>query len=215
MHDKMTLKNMALDKGLSRRGFNGRNVSRMRKQDFIDFILYKDRIDQGLDISPSLEDDMINIFQELIMDDSFQPIIHIMGALGGLQSGNIHVFGRSNSYAQKEPSLDERVPNEEDESVPNLAIQELITSQKMCDTDCECDVCQKNNDIIKENLKVKNNLQDLETKITCVVCQSNVRNVIFKPCHHLATCISCSKNSMLNFCPLCRKKFESAIRVFC
>ena len=217
MHDKTTLKNMALDKGLSRRGFNGRNASRMRKQDFIDFILYKDRNDQGLDMSPSLEDDMINIFQELIMDDSFQPIIHIMGALGGLQSGSIHVFGRSNSCTQKEPQ-EERVPNEEDESVPNLVIKDLITGQKMCDIDCECecDVCQKNNDIIKENLKVKNNLQDLETKITCVVCQSNVRNVIFNPCNHLATCISCSKNPMLNKkCPLCRKKFENTTRVFC
>jgi len=223
MHDKMTLKNMALDKGLSRRGFNGRNLSRMRKQDFIDFILYKDRSpphrqesrDDG-SISPSLEEEVINMFQELIMDDSFQPIIHIMGALHGLES--IHVFGhrqegrRASNDDKKEPQ--ERIPNEEDESVPNFSMQDLII--KKCCSDCSCETCQKNNDIEKSNLKVKLNIQDLETKITCVVCQSNIRNTIFSPCNHLATCIACSKNPLLGTkCPLCRKVFDSTTRVFC
>jgi E3 ubiquitin-protein ligase mind-bomb len=218
MHDKTTLKNMALDKGLSRRGFNGRNVSRMRKQDFIDFLIFKDRsplhrLNSNEGSTSSLEDEVLNMFQELIMDDSFQPIIHIMGALHGVES--IHVFGsRADSprtVPKKEP---ERVPNEEDEIIPNFTIQELVKND--CSSDCKCEICEKNNDIIKDNLKVKTNLQDLETKITCVVCQSNVRNTIFSPCNHLATCISCAKNPLLGKkCPLCRKIFDSTTRVFC
>lgn len=216
MHNKTSLKNMALDKGLTRRGFNGRNVSRMRKQDFIDFILFSNE-----DSTSSLEDEVLNMFQELIMDDSFQPIIHIMGALHGVES--IHVFGsRSDNLQPSSPrpriepkkKLSERVPNEEDESIPNLTIQELIKNN--CSSDCKCEICEKNNDITKDNLKVKTNLQDLETKITCVICQSNVRNTIFSPCNHLAACISCAKNPLLGKkCPLCRKVIDSTTRVFC
>jgi hypothetical protein len=211
MHDKTTLKNLALDKGLTRRGFNGRNASKMRKQDFIDFIL-KDQILPS-DSSELLEDDMINIFQELIMDDSFQPIIHIMGALSGFVDGSgIHVFSRStstNGQIKKDP---ERIPNEEDESVPTLIVQELV---QKCTSECNCEVCRKNIDITEKNLKVKESLHNLETKITCVVCLCNARNVIFGPCNHLASCISCSKNPLLKKCPLCRKPFDSTIRVFC
>jgi E3 ubiquitin-protein ligase mind-bomb len=220
MHDKTTLKNMALDKGLTRRGFNGRNVSRMRKQDFIDFLIFKDhnsplrRLNSNEGSTSSLEDEVLNMFQELIMDDSFQPIIHIMGALHGLE--NIHVFGSRAENPRTGPKKEtsERTPSEEDESIPNFTIQELIKND--CSSDCECEVCKKNNDIIKDNLKVKTSLQDLETKNTCVVCQSNVRNTIFSPCNHLATCISCAKNPLLGKkCPLCRKVFDSTTRVFC
>jgi hypothetical protein len=208
---------MALDKGLSRRGFNGRNVSRMRKQDFIDFLIFKDRnspsrqtnSDEGLNLS--LEDEVLSMFQELIMDDSFQPIIHIMGALHDLE--NIHVFGSPSQGGNIPDKFPERTPNEEDESIPNFTIQELIKND--CSIDCKCETCQKNNTIIKDNLKVKESIQNLETKITCVVCQSNVRNTIFIPCNHLATCISCAKNPLLGKkCPLCRKVFQSTSRIF-
>lgn len=230
MHDKTTLKNMALDKGLTRRGFNGRNISRMRKQDFIDFLIYENstqlhRLNNQGNVIPyehydnngstlSLENEVLNMFQELIMEDSFQPLIHIMGALHGFDS--IRVFDSYNNlYLDKdkvEPS--ERIPNEEDESVPNFIVQDLIKNN--CKPDCLCEICQKNNDIINDNLKVKTTLYDLETKITCVVCRSNVRNIVFSPCNHLATCISCAKNPLLDKkCPLCRKVFNSTSRVFC
>lgn len=212
-HDKTTLKNMAFDKGLTRRGFNGRNASRMRKQDFIDFILHT----QQHETSPSLEDEVVNLFQELIMDDEFRPIVHVMGILNGIHTlqvrtsnGDVRVFERSIS---DNSDKDERVPNEEDEVVPNLELKNIIDN--MHDDDCKCEECEKNSDIKKENLKVQMNVKDLETKITCVVCQSNTRNVIFRPCNHLATCISCSKNPLLKKCPLCRKVFETKIRVFC
>lgn len=221
MHDKPTLKNMAFDKGLSRRGFNGRNASRMRKQDFIDFILHQDHMERSLEsgsISSSFEDEMIEMFQEIILDDTISPIFQLMGAFNSLQGGrSTIVFGRSNpsssdslSNGSKEPK---RIPNEEDEVVPDLFLKEAELST--CNTDCSCEICKTNSEIEKENLKVKMTIHDLETKITCVVCQNNVRNVVFSPCNHLATCITCSKNPLLNKkCPLCREVFETAIRIF-
>jgi hypothetical protein len=200
LHDKTTLKTMALENGLSRKGFNGRNASKMRKQDFIDFILQSStsRVESQ---ESSLEDEIINIFQEL------SPIIHIIGALSGFE--NVHFMGRRN----ESNIIKERVPKEDDETIPNLEIQELIKTS--CDPCCKCETCEKNIDIRKENLKVKTNIHDFETKITCVICKDNTRNVLFKPCNHLATCISCSKNPLLTSkCPMCRETFTDMTRVF-
>lgn len=113
-----------------------------------------------------------------------------------------------------EKEYNERVPNEEDEIVPNFELKSLI-SNNIHDSDCQCQECQINSDIKKENLIVQKNIKDLETKITCVICLTNTRNIIFGPCNHLATCISCSKNPSLKKCPLCRKVFDTKTRVFC
>lgn len=215
MHDKTTLKNIAFDKGLTRRGFNGRNTSRMRKQDFIDFILHFER-QHEISPSSSLEDEVVNLFQELIMDDEFRPIIHVMGGIHTLQlrtaNDDVRVFERSISNDNDKECV-ERIPNEEDEVVPNFELKNLIDNAH--DSDCKCEECQKNISIKKENLKVQMNVKDLETKITCVVCQNNTRNIIFGPCNHLATCISCSKHPLLKKCPLCHKVFDTKTRVFC
>lgn len=201
MHDKNTLKNIALNKGLSRRGFNGRNISRMRKQDFIDFILDQNQENEIDGILIPFEREMVSLFQELIMDDTLHPILQIFGVINGLEQAH---------------KSSERVPNEEDEEAPDFTIKDLIVQEKTCTTDCACETCQENRKINEENLKVKNNLKDIENKITCVVCHSNMRNVIFNPCSHLATCISCSKNPLLgNKCPLCRKTFQNTARIFC
>lgn len=211
LHDKNSLKHIALGKGLSHGGFNGRNISRMRKQDFIDFILLNDRNEgsHNLMLHSSLEEDIINILQELVTDDTFQPLIHIMNdALNMFETNPIFQL---NSEAQKEPQ--ERVPNEEDEILPNFIIEDLVIHS--CDSDLECEICQKNKRISEENLKVKTNLKNFELKTTCVICRNNVRNTVFSPCNHMATCISCSKNALLaKKCPLCRKIFNNTFRIF-
>lgn len=180
-YGKRMLKSIAVEKGLTSSGFNGRSVSRMRKEDFIAFILHQEnRIyrDNG---------DISTMFQEL-MDDLFQPIIHIMGALTDMDETNPNVYKKNI----------ERIPEEEDEIMPNLTLNSL--------PDCKCK---------SEYLKVRLSIHNLETKIRCVVCQTNVRNIVFRPCNHLATCISCFKNPLLDKkCPLCRNRFQDAIRIF-
>jgi len=46
--NKQTLKNLAIENGLTSKGFNGRSKSRMRKEDFIEFILQAQCDQSGL-----------------------------------------------------------------------------------------------------------------------------------------------------------------------
>ena len=209
--NKTNLKNMAIEKGLSNKGFNGRNISRMRKQDFIDFIQDFDRrqISPMSDYNESdFEEEMLNFFGEIIMNGSIQPIIRVLG-LDGVE--NIRLFSRNAPSSEtKAVKEQERIPKEEDEGVPCMTLHEA-TYEKACnDDDCKCETCQ----IEKENAKVKSNIQEMENKITCIICQSNEKKVLFSPCNHLATCIECSKNTLLKNCPLCRKQFDKLTRVF-
>jgi len=205
-YNKESLKNMALDQGLTRHGFNGRTLSRMRKKDFIDFIVEQNRHESRIE-----EDDILldRIFHDLIIDDTFQPILHIIGALGlGIEPPMRMIRSLSSSGNLEE----ERIPNEEDESIPDLSLVDLKNVHK---SDCKCEICSKNNKIINENLKVKESIHNIETKLSCTICLTNMRNVVFHPCNHLATCITCSKHPLLNKCPLCRKTYEKTTRIFC
>lgn len=190
LYDRLTLKRIALENGLSKRGFNGRNISKMRKQDFIDFILSKEEEE---------DEGEILIMSSLLQDFNLLSIFNCF-----LELGN------DNNIEKKCI----REPKEEDEAIPNLEIKELIATS--CNnSDCTCENCNSNKLIIEENLKVKTNLSNLENKITCVICQINMKNTIFQPCNHLATCITCSKNSLLKKqCPVCTKPFEKLVRVF-
>jgi Zinc finger, C3HC4 type (RING finger) len=38
----------------------------------------------------------------------------------------------------------------------------------------------------------------------CVVCLFQERNVIFSPCNHICVCSTCSSNSSITTCPICR-----------
>jgi hypothetical protein len=101
------------------------------------------------------------------------------------------VFVNTLRQEAEERDVPERVPNEEDEEVPDLNVCEEISEE------------------------VKTNVKNLEIKTSCVICQINMRNIVFAPCNHLVACISCSKDPNLgNKCPLCRKTYTSTIRVF-
>lgn len=169
--NKSTLKNMAIVRGLSSSGFNGRTISRMRKKDFIDYLL--------LHPSPSEDDEDSSLEEEVthFIFNAFPPFIQLFE--------NLTV---QNKMIQNK-EVQEREPLEEDETVPNL-----------------------NTDEVKDKT-ILNNIKNLEIKVTCVVCQTNMRNIVFNPCNHLATCIRCSK-SLSNTCPLCRAMFTSKSRIF-
>lgn len=50
------------------------------------------------------------------------------------------------------------------------------------------------------------------TELECVACKDNKKNVIFKPCNHMAMCGTCS--SKVSICPLCRKKIDKKEAVY-
>jgi hypothetical protein len=163
--NKAFLKSLAITRGLYS-GFNGRTISRMRKKDFIDYILlHPERTEENF-YDPSLEEEITTYIFEAL-----PPFIQL--------------------FENKKEPEEVRSPNEEDEPTPNLNIEENIKDKNIC--------------------KI---LKELEIKITCVICQSNMRNVVFNPCNHLATCITCSKSPLLKTCPLCRSSYTSKSRIF-
>ena len=46
----------------------------------------------------------------------------------------------------------------------------------------------------------------------CKICLNEDSNILLLPCHHISTCISCTLCT--KFCPICRCKIESVIKVY-
>lgn len=185
---KATLRQMASSKGLTKFGYNGRTISRMRKQDFIDFLTET----SNSNLFDNLGEEILEFLHALMLEDlPSHPIFNLM---------SIELTQPSSSSSST--TTKERTPEDVDENVPDLLFKE-----QTCSHCSDCDICEF-------NAKVKKNLDNVENKLTCVVCGVNFRNVLFVPCNHLATCINCSKNREIKTCPLCRKKFDNTIRVF-
>lgn len=49
---------------------------------------------------------------------------------------------------------------------------------------------------------------------TCTVCCTNRRNVVFLPCRHLAVCHSCSGESCMTSCVICRAPVVTKLQIF-
>jgi hypothetical protein len=63
--------------------------------------------------------------------------------------------------------------------------------------------------------EVQKKSQDTETSISseeCVICCEQKRSVVFLPCAHLCSCLSCS--SKVTKCPICRVKVIKSVRVY-
>jgi hypothetical protein len=48
----------------------------------------------------------------------------------------------------------------------------------------------------------------------CVLCSEQPRNVIFKPCLHLAVCSLCDSKLDERTCLVCRGPVESSVTIF-
>jgi len=54
--------------------------------------------------------------------------------------------------------------------------------------------------------------QEKQEESLCCVCQENERCIVFKPCGHICTCVTCCK--IIKECPLCRKSISDKMRIF-
>lgn len=64
------------------------------------------------------------------------------------------------------------------------------------------------------NLKKLEKFRNCE-KMSCVICYIEVRNIILKPCKHLAICSICLKNIINSkVCPICKDPFNSFTEIF-
>jgi hypothetical protein len=187
--NKQTLKNLAIENGLTSKGFNGRSKSRMRKEDFIEFILQAQR-----DQSGSLSSD--NEIEQFL----FAPVIYVVPDPEGIWRPL--PFGQR--VLDPEMGLEEtnvktkRVAVDEDEVLETIDISLLESPATGEDLET-----------------VKRLIRDAEGKLICTMCKCNARNTVFRPCNHLASCISCAANPLLvGKCPMCREPFSEKSRVY-
>jgi Zinc finger, C3HC4 type (RING finger) len=60
----------------------------------------------------------------------------------------------------------------------------------------------------KQLKAVTEQLEELEERSVCVVCQHDPKRVLLQPCLHLCLCIKCSKSPKITECPLCRAAID-------
>lgn len=103
--------------------------------------------------------------------------------------------------------------------IANLKKKNDILQRQKTETENRLDVCIRANvksqlpddieklldrissDAVKTELCAK--LKNLLNCITCVICNVNVKTVVYSECKHLIACSKCS-DSLSDVCPLCR-----------
>lgn len=50
--------------------------------------------------------------------------------------------------------------------------------------------------------------ENIVDSITCVICNDNRRNVLFKPCNHLVICDTCSGTTDIQECIMCKQSID-------
>lgn len=56
--------------------------------------------------------------------------------------------------------------------------------------------------------------QNLSFEYKCVICYENAKNVIIRPCLHLAICKLCFSELKYPQCPMCRRPIESHVTIY-
>jgi hypothetical protein len=69
------------------------------------------------------------------------------------------------------------------------------------------DTEMKLKELNKEYTKLKNINSKLKdnSMVSCIICNSNIKSILYDECKHLVACEDCSKN-LTETCPFCRKK---------
>lgn len=64
---------------------------------------------------------------------------------------------------------------------------------------------------MEKTFELSKNLTD---DYKCIICIENAKNVIFRPCLHLALCKLCYDRLKEPICPICKKPIESVISIY-
>jgi len=62
--------------------------------------------------------------------------------------------------------------------------------------------------------KLSNMGRILPDEFKCVICIDNPKNVIFKPCLHMAICKVCYQKLDKRVCPICKKSIRDTVNIF-
>jgi hypothetical protein len=69
--------------------------------------------------------------------------------------------------------------------------------------------------LAKSNIQ-ETNVEEREDSnpLTCSICLTEQRSILFIPCNHLCSCANCGIEELLTNCPICRSNIVTRIQVF-
>lgn len=122
----------------------------------------------------------------------------------------------------KRPSNDEPLPSELPDPVVASQCKENSTSIFNFDTampSVYCDITgpsenqknvQENDQTDEKTVSTSNDNEKYD--FSCVICHDTKKDTVLIPCRHLCVCEKCSRN--IEFCPMCRNKFDELMTVY-
>eukprot|EP01084_Bolivina_argentea_P124634 220861_1 len=120
-------------------------------------------------------------------------------------------------------SINDQLKNQND----TLKKELVETKHKLAKIECELNQMNGNNlnnvkscELLEIESKLNNALQKVRQKINdihqkekqCVVCMDQKKNMLFRPCNHVAVCQTC--HLQLKECPLCQKPITESILIY-
>ena len=105
--------------------------------------------------------------------------------------------------------LDDRLNNNNISSYDSRKYGEIIDKlEKKVKTLKQDNTCLEYQ-LLSQNQLLDNPNVEKKRDVLCILCEENVRNVLFRPCNHLVMCDTCSGKSSYYECFMCKQHVES------
>ena len=81
----------------------------------------------------------------------------------------------------------------------------------------EIEMLKKKYKFALAKLKIAKEVDDLKRQKECCVCINEKADVLFLPCHHVVSCMSCAQRIRRERpakCPVCRKEISQSAKVY-
>jgi len=105
--------------------------------------------------------------------------------------------------------LDDRLNNNNISSYDSRKYGEIIEKlEKKIKTLKQDNTCLEYQ-LLSQNQLIDNPNVEKKRDVLCILCEENVRNVLFRPCNHLVMCDTCSGKSSYYECFMCKQPVES------
>ena len=105
--------------------------------------------------------------------------------------------------------LDDRLNNNNLNSYDSYKYKDIIEKLekkvKLLKQDTSCLEYQ----LLSQNQMLDNPNVEKKRDVLCILCEENIRNVLFRPCNHLVMCDKCSAQSSYYECFICKQAVES------
>ena len=105
--------------------------------------------------------------------------------------------------------LDDRLNNNNISSYDSRKYGEIIDKlEKKVKTLKQDNTCLEYQ-LLSQNQLLDNPNVEKKRDVLCILCEENIRNVLFRPCNHIVMCDTCSGKSSYYECFMCKQPVES------